>query len=236
MRQYLTFNGKNSKDYGVYISGGGTFNAPRRSRDKINIPGRNGSLTIDNGRYDNISVEYPAFIYRDFDVNISAFRNMLLANRKYVRLEDSYHPDEFRMALYDGNFEADVVDNLSAGKFTLLFDCYPQRFLKSGEQEYEYTAAGSILNRTDQIALPLLRVYGDGTVTINGVSIVISGSSTYTDIDCELMEAYKDTLTTNKNSTITLSNGKFPQLDPGSNAITLSSVTKVIITPRWWIL
>lgn len=236
MRQYLLFNGKNSKDYGVYISGGGTFNAPKRNQDKISIPGRNGSLTIDNGNYENITIEYPAFIYRDFDANISAFRNMLLANKKYVKLEDSYHPDEYRLAIYDGNFDADVVDNLKAGKFKLRFDCYPQRFLKSGDQEYEYTAAGSILNRTDQTALPLLRVYGDGTVTINGVSIVISGSSTYTDIDCELMEAYKDTLATNKNNTITLSNGKFPQLDPGTNAIALSSVSKVIITPRWWIL
>ena len=115
MRNYFVLNGKNSKDYGVYISGGGTFNAPRRSREKVTIPGRNGALTIDNGCYENIPIEYPAFIYDNFNANISAFRNMLLTNKKYVRLEDSYHPDEYRLALYDGDFQADVIDNLRAG-------------------------------------------------------------------------------------------------------------------------
>lgn len=236
MRNYFVLNAKNSKDYGVYISGGGTFNAPRRNREKVTIPGRNGALTIDNGCYENIPIEYPAFIYDNFNANISAFRNMLLTNKKYVRLEDSYHPDEYRLALYDGDFQADVIDNLRAGEFTLSFDCYPQRFLKSGEVATEFTAAGSLLNNTDHSALPLLRAYGDGTLTINGTSIVISGSDTYTDIDCELMEAYKDTMASNKNSTITLSNGEFPKLDPGENAISFSGLSKLIITPRWWIL
>ena len=236
MRNYFTLDGKNSKDYGVYISGGGTFNAPQRSREKFNIPGRNGKLTKDNGYYENISVEYPAFIYDNFDGNIAAFRNMLLSAKGYARLEDSYHPDEYRIAMYDGNFEAEVVDNLRAGEFTLTFDCYPQRFLKSGEKSIEFTSAGSLLNRTDQIALPLIRAYGDGTLTINGVSIAIAGSDGYTDIDCELMEAYKDTLATNKNNTITLTNGAFPKLNPGSNNISFTSITKLIITPRWWIL
>ena len=236
MRNYFVLNDKNSKDYGVYISGGGTFNAPQRSREKFNIPGRNGTLTKDNGYYENISIEYPAFIYDNFDVNIAAFRNMLLSAKGYARLEDSYHPDEYRLAMYDGNFEADVVDNLRAGQFTLTFDCYPQRFLKEGEKGVEFTAAGALNNWTDQTALPLIRAYGDGTLTINGVSIAIAGSDGYTDIDCELMEAYKDTLATNKNNTITLTNGAFPQLDPGSNNISFTSITKLIITPRWWIL
>lgn len=236
MRQYFVLDGKSSKDYGVYISGSGTFNAPRRNREKITIPGRNGALTIDNGNYENINIEYPAFIFNDFDVNISAFRNMLLSHTQYVRLEDSYHPDEYRLALYDGDFEADVVDNLSAGEFTLLFDCYPQRYLKSGEREIEFTAAGAINNRTEHPALPLLRAYGDGSLTIGSISVVISGSDGYTDIDCELMEAYKDTLSVNKNNTITLSNGVFPKLMPGINNISFTGMTKVIITPRWWIL
>ena len=30
IEHYLTFDGKNSRDFGVWISGGGTFNAPAR--------------------------------------------------------------------------------------------------------------------------------------------------------------------------------------------------------------
>ena len=236
MRNYFVFDGYNSKDYGVYISGSDTFNSPRRSQEMIQIPGRNGALTIDNGYYENITLTYPAFIYDDFDMNISAFRNILLSRLGYVRLEDSYHPGEYRKAKYTGNFQTDVVDNLKAGQFDLTFDCYPQRYLKSGEESVELSVAGSIYNQTEQTALPLIRAYGDGTLTIGAISVVIAGSDGYTDIDCELMEAYKDTLATNKNSTITLSNGEFPKLMPGANAISFTGMTKVVITPRWWIL
>lgn len=235
MRNWFTLDGKSSKDFGVYISGLNTFGAAERDQTKVEVVGRNGDLTIDNGRYRNVSVVYPAFIYDGFKQNVAAFRNFLLSKKAYTRLEDTYHPDEFRLAKFSGSFNADVVADLVAGEFDLTFDCYPQRFLKRGEKEYEFTAAGAIRNDTDQVALPLVRVYGDGTVTINGITITISGSDTYTDIDCDLQEAYKDTLNVSKNNTITLNDGKFFELESGDNTITFTA-TKVIIKPRWWIL
>lgn len=51
MRQYLIFGGECSKDFGLYISGSGAFNAPERDIETVEVPGRNGSLIIDNGRY-----------------------------------------------------------------------------------------------------------------------------------------------------------------------------------------
>lgn len=236
MRNWFTLDGQSSKDFGVYISGLNTFGGAERDQEKVSVAGRNGDLTIDNGRFFNTTVIYPAFIYSDFSANVAAFRNFLLSQRSYKRLEDTYHPDEFRLARYSGAFEADVLDNLKGGQFNLTFDCYPQRFLKRGENEYSFTAAGSIKNDTDQVALPLVRAYGDGALTINGITITISGSDTYTDIDCDLQEAYKDTLSTSKNNTITLNNGEFFNLASGDNAISFTGMTQVIIKPRWWIL
>ncbi len=235
MRNWFTYGDKSSKDFGVYISGSGTFNAPERDQTSVSVVGRNGDLTIDNGRYKNTVLAYPAFIYDNFDSNVSAFRNFLLKATSYKRLEDTYHPEEYRLAKYSGGFEADVVANLKGGEFELVFDCYPQRFLKRGEKVYELLSAGSLRNEYDQTALPYLRVYGDGTVTINGVTITISGSDGYTDIDCELQEAYKDTLTVSKNNTITLNDGEFFSLPSGDNAISFTA-SKVEIVPRWWIL
>ena len=82
----------------------------------------------------------------------------------------------------------------------------------------------------------MVRAYGDGTLTINGITITISGSDTYTDIDCELQEAYKDTLSVSKNNTITLTSGEFFKLSSGDNAVSFTGMSKVIIIPRWWIL
>ena len=239
MRNWLTFDGISTKDFGVYISGGGTYNAPARSREVISVPGRNGDLIIDNGRYENTEVVYHAFIYRNFGANVEGLRNLLLSRTGYVRIEDTYHPDEFRIGVYSGDFQADVVDWLEAGEFDLTFNCKPQRFLKNGYDltfgvdAYSFTADGSLLNDTSQIAKPLLRVYGTGTFTINGSTMTISSANSYTDIDCDIMDAFKGS--TNCNGNIS---GPFPTLSPGDNTVDLpsSGITKIEIIPRWWVL
>lgn len=232
MRNWLTFDGVSTKDFGVYINGAQTYDAPARSREVISVPGRNGDLIIDNGRYENTEVTYHAFIYRDFEVNVEGFRNLLLSRTSYKRLEDTYHPQEFRLGIYNGNFSADVVEWLEAGEFDLTFNCKPQRFLKSGEDAITFTSGGSVLNETMQTTKPLLRVYGTGTFSIGGATMTISSANVYTDIDCDLMDAFKGT--TNCNGNIS---GTFAALAPGDNAITLGSgITKIEITPRWWVL
>lgn len=236
MKNFIIFNGQSLRDFGVYISGLNTYNAPSRDVDSVKVPGRNGTLTMDNGRYNNINVTYPAFICNNYDARVEALRNFLLSQSGYKRLEDTYHPEEFRLARWAGEFTADTLDALIAGQFDLTFDCYPQRFLKEGEKQIELTANGSVNNIYSQTALPLIRAYGTGSFSINGISVTISSALTYTDIDCELQECYKDSLSTNRNAYVTLTNGEFPKLSPGANAVTMSGISKLIITPRFWIL
>lgn len=227
----LTFNNVNSKTYGVYISGTGVFNAPARDREFVQVPGRNGDIILDHGRYQNIEITYPAFIVRDFASNIRQWCNKLLEPTDYVRLEDTYHPDEFRLAVLSQGMEVDPVAWLAAGSFDLRFNCRPERFLKSGETATTFTANGSISNPTDMPSKPLIRVTGAGTITVNGTAIEIASHSlSYIDIDCDLQEAFCGS--TNANQYISLS--EFPKLDSGANSVALTGVTKVEITPRWW--
>lgn len=231
------FDGKSLADFGVHVSGDSVFSAPERVYNTVEVPGRNGSLHIDEGRFKSITLKYPAFIADDFTFNMASFRNFMLSRVGEKRLEDTYHPDEFRLARWAGEFTADTVDDLLSGEFELSFDCYPQRFLKSGEKQLEFTAAGSINNPYLQTAKPLIRAYGTGSFSVGGVTIQITSASSYTDIDCDLQECYKDSLATNCNSNVVLTSGNFPELSPGANAVTISgSITKLIITPRYWIL
>lgn len=233
MRNYLIFNGEDSRDYGVYISGQGTFSAPKRAYDVVPIAGRNGDLVMTDKRLQNISVTYKAFIYANFDTNLRNWRNFLLSSIGYKELSDSYHTDEFRMALYDDNFDPKVTSKNDAGEFDITFNCKPQRFLNSGKDVTTLTASGSITNPTLFDSQPLLRVYGNGILGIGSQSITITGADVYTDIDCEMMDAFKGTA--NKNHTITLTDYKFPVFTPGVNNISLGTgITKVEITPRWW--
>lgn len=236
MINFLVYNGKKLRDYGLYISGEGVFDAPLRDTDEVEVPGRNGKLTIDNGRYKNITIKYPAFIAREFKYRVEALRNYLLTQSGYVRLEDTYHPDQFRLAKISNEFKVKPIAELYAGKFDLSFDCYPQRFLKIGDQAIEIAAATTIFNDQLTEALPLIRAYGTGSFSVGGIAIQITSASGYTDINCELQECYKDSLATNCNGNVVLTNGRFPSLKPGDNAITLSGITKLEIKPRWWIL
>lgn len=229
MRHFLTYAGKDSTDFGIYISGAGTFDAPERDTKSISIPGRNGDLTLDNGRYKNIRVEYPIGYARNFKINAEAIRNFFLSFTGYQRLEDTYHPDEYRMAKYTGGFDSGSTKGMSAGITKLAFDCMPQRFLKEGERQITLSARGTIYNPTGMTAKPLLYVTGRGTLTINEVRLTIGTSPMY--IDCEIQEAYS-TQGTSLNSQLTLNDGVFPSLKPGDNSIVPTG--SIVITPRWW--
>lgn len=228
----FTFAGKSSQDFGVWISGSGTFNAPARDVETLSIPGRNGDLTHDNGRFSNITVSYPAFISWRFQPRIDSFRAFLASQVGYQRLEDSYHPEEFRLAMYRSGLEVSPTARNLAGSFNIQFDCKPQRYLKDGERQRTLTGSGTLRNPTDFPALPLIRAFGTGDFTINGIKVTISSADEYTDIDSDLQDAYKGTA--NCNGNIVLDNEIFPELVPGNNEISMSGVTQLIITPRWW--
>lgn len=177
MRNTLTFGGVNSADYGVYITGSGVYNAPKRAVENIVVPGRNGLLTIDQGRYENITVEYPAFAFgktrEEFQQKITAFRNAIMSQIGYQRLEDTYHPDEYRMALYAEGLNVDVKPYGSSGKFTLSFNCKPQRYQKDGEQPLQIASGENLINPTEHSSEPLLVVDGFGDIGIGDYNIHI---------------------------------------------------------------
>lgn len=229
MENYFIFNGESSADFGVWISGGGTYNAPARDVETASVPGRNGMVTFDNGRFENIQLTYPAFISRRFQTRIDGFRAFLLSQRGYQRLEDTYHPDEYRLAIYHSGLSVETTARNLAGKFEVTFDCKPQRFLKSGEN-YVSVSSGSVLfNPTRFTALPLIRATGNGSLTIGGTTITVSGNSGQIYLDSDLQDAYLGS--TNKNSKVT---PNFPVLEPGDNLVTISGLTDVEIMPRWW--
>lgn len=233
MRGYFIFNGHDSRDYGVYISGMKTYDAPVRDFDQVKVPGRDGVLLYDNGRFDVIEHPYDAFIVREMKQNLQDLRNILLQVIGFVELEDSYHTDEFYLARYMSGLESEISDLHDTARFTLRFTRMPQRFLKSGKEVTILTASGRITNHTLFKAKPLIRVYGAGTLGVGSDTIRITSATEYTDIDCESQNAYYGT--TNCNGNVILSGDEFPVLNPGSNGISLGTgITKVEITPRWY--
>ncbi len=235
MIPFFTFAGRPSYDFGIHISGEAIYKAPERNYTKQEVPGRNGDLLIDLGNFKNIPISYPAFITNELPEKINDFFNFAGSFTGYERLEDTYYPEEFRLAHYAGGAEAETEGHKNrSGKFTISFDCKPQRFLKSGEKTATFNSAGALINPTRFNSQPKIRAYGsgNGSIGIGDYTIAITSLASYMDIDCEMMDAYKGTL--NCNSQVTFSADAIFMI-PGSNGVNFSGgITKLEIIPRWY--
>lgn len=178
--RHLIFGDVDSADYGIYISGDGVYNAPERAVEFVDVPGRNGAIALDQGRYNNITVTYPAGTFaktqEEFRESLSAFRNAILSQKGYQRLEDTYHPDEYRMGLYSSGLEVSPVAYNKAGEFELVFNCKPQRWLTVGELPIPVDSGDVLQNPTPFDAGPLLEVVGYGDVSFNGYTVSLDNT------------------------------------------------------------
>lgn len=196
----IIFGGVDSADYGIYISGEGVFNAPKRDAEMITIPGRNGEFVLDHGRFENITVTYPAFNFESdlatFSANLDAFRNAICSQKGYQRLVDTFHTDEYRMAAYIGGLEIKPIKYNTASQFNITFECKPQRFLMSGEAAVSVASGDTIFNPTLFESSPMLEVSGYGDININDEQITT-----------QIVELGEISLSTPKNKqTVSLSN------------------------------
>ena len=132
----IMFNGASSKDYGIEVEHPPKYNYPERDYTIVHVPGRNGDLVLDSESYQNVERVYELAIgeyHGDFTVLANRLSTWLHSARTYARLEDSYEPEYYRMALYQ---EGTSIENFfhQGGRVEVTFNCKPQRFLKEGEK------------------------------------------------------------------------------------------------------
>jgi phage-related protein len=245
MRGTLTVAGTNlHTQYKVYINGRETFDAPRKKYNYVQIPNRNGELLGAERHFENVIVRYPdCGIETNFDTNIQNLRNFLLSRDGYVKISDSYHPNEFRMGVYEGPFSVNPTELMDAGQFDLQFNCKPQRYLNSGDTSTDVTSSANFTNPSMFPSRPWLRVYGTGGFLVGGITCIIDSSynRSYMDIDCETMECTYDSILVNQYLELSKGNSlavDFPSFAGSSiSSVTIgsgSSVTKITVKPRWF--
>lgn len=233
MNDYFIYDGIDSRTFNAYVFDAGTDGAPAREYEELAIPNRNGALLLSGSRFPNQIHSYNAVIVEQAEANLTALRALLTSRNSYKRLTDSIHPNEFYKAIYRADFETEATPDRKKIRCLIEFERKPERWLTSGERVTTLTRSGSISNPTQFEAKPLLRIYGRGTVQIGNNAITITECDRYTDIDCEICEAYKGT--ESKNDLIEIQNIDFPVLNAGENNIVIGSgIGRVEITPRWY--
>ena len=228
----FTFNGRNSRDFGLYIEEYPSEAGGQKIIKSVSIPGRTGALTIDTGAISNVAKSYQV-MFRHYQSTqmMREVRQWLALSSGYCRLEDDYDPDVFRLARITNlpSFENHIN---RYGRGTLDFDCDPRRFLKEGE----LAQTGSFDNPF-MPSKPLIRIgRTDGataTVTIAGQSITIDGvmQGDLVIVDSELMEV---TDGDGYDAGIFTSMSEFPEIPHGAVSVSATGTTSIEIIPRFW--
>ena len=212
---------------------------PGRKMQTFSIAGRNGDLHSLEHAWENYIQPYEVYFHSNESSPelAHAIAAWLMCGGGYQKLQDTYDPGHYRMALFKGPMDIENIMN-RYGRCTIQFDCAPQSFLVSGDVPVVFETSGSLYNVNSFDALPVITVYGDapGTVTVGSTTVEIKEIANPIILNCELMQAYSkpgEGAPVNQNRNIHAP--VFPSLSPGSNAVSFSGgVSKVEIIPRWW--
>lgn len=198
------------------------------------IPGRNGDLIFYTGSYENRGASASCFcLQKDVEKAVSSAGRFLMGKKGYRRLETSDDPDHYWMARVENS--PGIEQRLrTLAPFKIGFDCKPQRFVKDGENTVVFTSNGSLFNQYGQIALPLIKLYGQGyaeRLTIGDCVVEVKELNGTLYLDSDTQNAYDD----NGNQNMNINAPVFPVLGDGEIPIAFSGgIERVEIIPRWW--
>lgn len=247
----ITFNGIRSDERYVVVEHYPTRKYPKRKYITQTVPGRSGDFYISEGEdaFANYQEQYQVFLDAKAPGMPQVTRGLaewLLRPIGYKRLEDSYDPDFYRMAVPVGGEEFINIFN-EYGKGTLTFDCNPKRFYKIGEKEIELSTRNTIIYSPSSFkSHPIVKVYTTGTSGDDRVTAEIYITDKNGQTSTFRMEQVFGTITvdserhtavnaggTNYNSYIK-SDYENLYLSQESTISWNIRVTSVTITPRWW--
>lgn len=196
MMNYFIFKGINSKDKDIIINKMPSIIKPERKIDLIEVPGRNGTLHIDEEAYKTIVIQIECTLLkrenlRDIMAWLDGEGELILSNE----------PDKF--------YKATIINQIDYSGIVNIFHTFPlqielQPFLYSNEmfiKKYNNLAKFNF-NISDATAKmrPIIHLTGNGKINlnINNEGIIINlDENDYIEINCDLQIAYKENQSAN---------------------------------------
>lgn len=239
----LYLDDKPSTDYGIKLYESNILSAPSKKLEFIDIEGRDGALTIDNG-YEDFILKLSCVLVNEHDevectpALARRAKKFLLdgVNRKIQLSEDM---DYYLLGTYNSDIDIEeAIENF--GLFQAQFRCKPYRF-SNKNKTVEIATKNTIIKNDEYKTKPVIDVYatGDITLNINNQEVILKALEGHIQLDCDLMNATTVNLlgkTVNANHKMY---SDFPILEEGNNNITWTlgdgdeaSFTKIIIKYR----
>lgn len=254
----FTFGGVTAESLGLRVGGVNTYGASGRSVQTYYVPGRIGAVypQKDLSQIPNEIREYSTALYlqnatpEQVERAMAAIRAAVMTEG-YSELRDSYEPDVYRRAYFDGDY---LTDRKGAGEnfeIPIRFSCDPRRFIVT-EMHYIINGIGQISTPSSvngftitEAAKPLLLISNGDQNTIITFSDTASGATIGTItvqgeadffFDAESLDAYTEgDPTVSANQYVQDVSGEI-RIGPSSTTISIdTSQAAVTIYPRWWV-
>lgn len=164
-KSYFTYGDVKLSDYDAFAFYCNIFDKPVRDVSTLQIPGKDGDIVLDNGRFNNVDRVYIVQIHGI--ANANRLLGVLSAMTGYNRLVDGYEPDfYFEAKIKSVNVDRWVGEYVKA---TIVFDRKPYKMYLSGEipatissiqwnGSHQYFTAVYSLNNPGEIAFPLIEL------------------------------------------------------------------------------
>lgn len=214
MGAYFIYNGISSKDMGVILKKLPPITKPKKRIEIVQVPGRNGTLHIDENCYEPINISLECTLKKN--INVRDITKWLI---EFGTITFSDELDKYYNATITNSIPLERVFRLYR-EFIIQLELQP---IAQSTQEYIYNCNNTNVNtlKIDSSAemYPYIKLTGTGEVklTINNKICTVTIDDEYIELDSELQNAYKGVK--NKNDKM---NGEFPILIPGNNKIQIT--------------
>jgi len=239
----MTFRGKElviidgvvTDDFGVYVKDRPEVPTAERDIQRIDIRGRNGSLTKVYGYKD---VEYTITMHMYEDDGGGFMKPFRLIKPKILNAKTLQFADD--LSVYRKIKSVSILDTYNPtkefGRFAVNFVLDP--FMYEVDNPTEIITSRTTINNPGYEAEPVMTAHcnGTGNIYINDQEITIQNINGTITIDSEMQNAYRVSggYVTNLNNHMI---GKFPVLEHGQNTISFDGdITKIELIKNWrWV-
>lgn len=172
-----------SNTFGLLVTAQNTFDSPVRDTTTYSVPGMNGDVIIDNGRFKNVSVSYEIVLIGATNAKMDAIRQWLCGFTGYQRIYDSYDTSIYREGVFSSNINWTMTQLMAHGKAKVTFNCKPQRWSIDEWKTLikNNTENNTLTNPYNTTAYPLIKITtntGTSSMTYISADLTIGINST----------------------------------------------------------
>ena len=229
----FTFKGIKSDDMGMWMIWMPEIPQPARMGKYENVPGRDGTLWVDDGGYESIKLKVPCITKPGAD--FGAICKWLSGAGDLIFDMDAGYSRRARITMeYAAKY---TQPRSNVREFQVNFECQPFRY-QHPAPTLTVTNMQAVLNPGNVTSEPIFIITGSGDINllVGTTAVLITALSGKIAINSEAMMAYDpDNLSISKNASVYLaSSDEWPKLPPGNTYVQWTgNATKVEVKPQW---